>query len=188
MPVGDGAARLTRPRAARAAGVGRLDLVAVEPGGVDGGVAELVARGQRPQEADVGGEAEDGGLVERGDQRPAGLLAGRAVGDDLAEHRVVRRAHDLPGLERVVDPDTGAARPPDDGVAVPAWGRKPAERVLGVHPRLDGVAADGDVVLGDRQRLAGGDAELELDQVEARRDRASVTGCSTWRRVFISRK
>ena len=36
-----------------------------------------------------------------------GVLAGRAVHDHLAEHRVVRRAHDLLRLERVVDPHVG---------------------------------------------------------------------------------
>jgi hypothetical protein len=48
------------------------------------------------------------------------------------------------------------------------------------------VTVDAHVVLGDRERLAGGDAELELDQVEA--GDASVTGCSTCRRVLTSRK
>ena len=57
------------------------------------------------------------------------------------------------------------------------------------------MALEGDVVLGDAERLAGGDAELELDEVDAlaalvgpTRTTSSVTGCSTWRRVFISRK
>jgi hypothetical protein len=41
-----------------------------------------------------------------------------------------------------------------------------AERVLGVHPRLDGVAGDRHVVLGERQLLARGDRELEVDEVQ----------------------
>ena len=44
---------------------------------------------------------------------------------------------------------------------------EPAERVLGVDPGLDGVAGDGDVVLAERQRLAGRDVELGLHQVDA---------------------
>ena len=39
-------------------------------------------------------------------------------------------------------------------------------RVLGVDPALDRVAAQLDVVLGDRQRLAGGDADPLLDDVD----------------------
>jgi uncharacterized Zn-binding protein involved in type VI secretion len=76
----------------------------VEPGGVDGRVAELVGRGQHAEEADVGGEPEHGGLVERSHQATSCLLAVAAVGDHLAQHRVVRRRHDLPALQRCVDP------------------------------------------------------------------------------------
>ena len=103
--------------------VGGSTVGVVQPGGVDGGVAELVAGGQRAQEADVGGQPEDRGVVERGDQRAAGGLAVGAVRDDLAEHRVVRRADDLAGLQGVVDPRAGSAS--GRCVAVPAWGRKP---------------------------------------------------------------
>ena len=39
-------------------------------------------------------------------------------------------------------------------------------RRLGVEPRLDGVAVEADVLLPDRQRLASGDADLQLDEVE----------------------
>ena len=39
--------------------------------------------------------------------------------------------------------------------------------VLGAHPRLDRVAAQDDVVLGQGERLAGGDAQLQLDEVQA---------------------
>ncbi|MEV4443544.1 hypothetical protein AB0K09_32045, partial [Streptomyces sp. NPDC049577] len=35
---------------------------------------------------------------------------------------------------------------------------------------LDGVAGEGDVLLGERQRLAGGDADLPGDQVELGQD------------------
>ena len=44
--------------------------------------------------------------------------------------------------------------------------QEPAERVLGVDPGLDRVAVEAQVVLAERQRLAGGDPQLELDQVE----------------------
>ena len=68
---------------------------------------------------------------------------------------------------------------------VPGDGRKPFGGVLGVDAALDRVAAVLDVVLGERQRLAGRDAELLGDEVEL--GDLSVTQCSTWRRVFISR-
>ncbi len=74
--------------------------------------------------------------------------------------------------------------------AVPA-GRKPREGVLGAQPGLDGVRQVAVTVLRGRpERLTGGHPELALDEVEpftARHD-LSVTGCSTWSRVFISRR
>ena len=58
--------------------------------------------------------------------------------------------------------DPGAGRASARGRRVPACGQEAAEGVLGVDPRLDRVPGDGDVVLGERQRLAGGDPQLEL--------------------------
>ena len=74
---------------------------------------------------------------------------------------------DLAALQRVVDPDTGTRRGQrtiDGGAGLR---EEAAEGVLGVDPRLDRVAVEADVVLGERQRLAGGDPELQLDQVDA---------------------
>ena len=50
--------------------------------------------------------------------------------------------------------------------SLPVEGRKAALRVLGIEPRLDGMAVDAHVGLRERQRLARRDAELQLDQVE----------------------
>ena len=94
---------------------------------------------------------------------PGGLAVG-AVGDDLAEHRVVRRADDLPALEGLVD--AYAVRPPHQ-VGPAGLREEAAEGVLGVDPGLDRVTVDADVVLVEGQRLAGGDVELEVDEVEA---------------------
>ena len=40
-------------------------------------------------------------------------------------------------------------------------------RIFGIDPALDGVATDADVLLGDRQGLTGGNAQLLLDEVDA---------------------
>ena len=166
-------------------GVGRRHLVVVEPGGVDRRVAELVGRDQRPQEAGVGRQAEDHRLVERRDQRPPGGLAVGAVGDHLAEHRVVDGADAPARSQRGVDADAVADRPRDEAGHA-GLGQEPAEGVLGIDPRLDGVARDGDVVLGERQRVAR--AMSSCRSTRSRPVTSSVTGCSTWSRVFISRK
>ncbi len=135
----------------------------VQPGGVDRGVAELVACDERPQEPEVRGEPQDRGVVEGGDERPSGALAVRAAGDDLAEHGVVRRADDAAGLQRRVHP--GVRGPAHEGGRA-GLRQEPVERVLGVDAGLDGVPAQGQVALGERQRLAGGDQELQPDQVD----------------------
>jgi hypothetical protein len=53
-------------------------------------------------------------------------------------------------------------------------------------PHFDRMAGEFDVFLHQAKRLAAGDAQLQLDQIEA--VMASVTGCSTCNRVFISMK
>ena len=55
-----------------------------------------------------------------------------------------------------------------DATSVPVDGQEALVRVLGVDARLDRVAVDRKLLLRQRQRLAGGDAQLPLDQVEAR--------------------
>ena len=58
--------------------------------------------------------------------------------------------------------------------------------IFSAQPYLDGVAGEFNFLLDEAERLAGGDAQLQFDQVEP--GVASVTGCSTCRRVFISMK
>jgi hypothetical protein len=60
--------------------------------------------------------------------------------------------------------------------ALARGGQEALLRVLGIEPRLDGVALDGKVVLPKGSRSPR-DAELQLDEVEPG-DRL-VTGCST---------
>ncbi len=62
-----------------------------------------------------------------------------------------------------------------------------ARGVLRVDAALDGVLLEFDVTLVELELLAVGDADLLLDQIDARCT-SSVTGCSTWMRVFISMK
>ena len=66
--------------------------------------------------------------------------------DDLAQHRVVRRADDLAALEGVVDPG-GRGPAHDRGGA--GLRQEAVEGVLGVDPGLDGVPVEADVVLGE---------------------------------------
>ena len=61
-------------------------------------------------------------------------------------------------------------------------------RVLGAEPRLDRVAAKTGCLIAARvKRSPQRDTQLPLDQIDAAVI-ASVTGCSTCSRVFISMK
>ena len=72
-------------------------------------------------------------------------------------------------------------------LAGPAWGRKPPNESSAYTRASIAWPVTADVVLAERQRLARGDAELELAPGRVPVT-SSVTGCSTWSRVFISRK
>ena len=105
------------------------------------------------------------GLRERRPHPRQRLVAGVAVDDDLADHRVVVRRHEVVGVGVRVDAHAGAARrvphrhPPRRG--------RELVRILGVDAALDRVAAAGDRALRERQLLAGGDPDLHLDDVDA---------------------
>ena len=92
-----------------------------------------------------------------------------------------------PASQRAVDPDARRPSARRSTLHVPPVGRKPRRRVLGVDARLDRRARSSTTSsCVERQRLARGDAQLLLDQVEP--VTTSVTGCSTCSRVFISMK
>ena len=122
---------------------------------------------QRPQEAGVGGQPEDGGLVERVDQRPAGRLAVGAVRDHLAEHRVVRRAHDLAALQRVVDPRRRSRPPHDRARCRPAAGSRRTSPRRRPAPRSRARSSvTSSCVIGSGSPAAT--QQLQLDEVEPR--------------------
>ena len=59
-------------------------------------------------------------------------------------------------------------------------------RALGVDPALDRDAARDDILLANASSLPGRDPELLWTRSTP--VTSSVTGCSTWSLVFISRK
>src|SRR6201989_89335 len=83
--------------------------------------------------------------------------------DHLGQHRVVVRAPRRAVAEAGVDPDTRSRR---EGEAVqgPGCGDEARGYVLGVEPGLDRMAADPRLAGRSRQRLAFGDAQLQLHQ------------------------
>ena len=102
----------------------------------------------------------------RSEHAGGGLLAVGVPDDELGDHRVVGRA-DLPaGGDAGVHAHTRAGR-----LAVladaPGGGGEVTGGVLGVDAALDRVTPEHDVVLGERQGIARGDADALLHDVDA---------------------
>src|SRR5512143_1808606 len=137
-----------------------LQIMNAGAAGDEGGVVHqfLVQR-------DVALDAFDDHFHQRAAHAGDGLVAAVAVGDQLADHRVVVRRHVIAVIHVRVDTDAGAA----GSVVVGELARAGDEgrRVLGVDPALDGMAPEGDVLLLPRQLFAGGDADLRLNDVDA---------------------
>ena len=96
-------------------------------------------------------------------QLARGLLAGRRVGDDLGQHRVVVGRHLAAGLEAGVDPDAVLERDVEQRER-PALRLVVGGRVLGVQPHLDRVAPRRVGPAHRPVRLGRGD--LQLDEVD----------------------
>src|ERR1700693_4298802 len=93
------------------------------------------------------------------------FLAARAVDDELGDEAVVERRHLIALIQRAFDPHAESARrvvladPPGRGPEILG--------ILGVDAAFDGMTAEPDVALTITQRLAGGDAQLLADDVDA---------------------
>ena len=117
-------------------------------------------------EGDQRGQAAGVVFAERPQHAPSRLLAIDVPDDQLGDHRVVHRRHLGATLYTGVDADAGAG-----GLAVGvanrarSW-RELLVRRLGVDPALDRPAVQLDVLLDDRERLAGGDEDLLADDVD----------------------
>ena len=104
-------------------------------------------------------------LVERAQHPPARVLAVDAVHDQLRDHRVVGAETSLPAAT----PESTRTPGPDGSryaVTSPGVGRKPVRDVLGVDAALDRVAAQLDLLLRQRQRLAERDPDLLAHEIE----------------------
>ncbi len=115
---------------------------------------------------DRGGHALDCGLLQRPDHagdRPVAVAAPHA---ELAGEVVVVLADLVAGLVAAIPAHPNAGRDVQLGERAGTWQEGTLGRILGVDAALDGVAADGHVVLGERQFLAGSDPNLQLHQVD----------------------
>jgi hypothetical protein len=121
---------------------------------------------------------------------PRGLFAGVGKGNDLGQHRVVIRCDAAACAHAAVDAYTvaGGLGVADDGTDL---GGEAGGRVFGADPRLDRPAAPAQVLLLERERSAGRDAQLPFDQVDAHRGPVTgarpAAGCSSQESVAAAR-
>ena len=90
-------------------------------------------------------------------------LARRRVRDELGDHGVVERRHLAARFDAAIDADIVRQFQRHD---LAGRRQKAVLGILGIEPRFDGVAAEADLALRERQLFAGGDAELPFDEIE----------------------
>ena len=95
------------------------------------------------------------------------LVPGRAVADQLGDHRVVVNRDFGAFADSGVDPDGFALLRRDVAHQPADRGQEAAQRIFGVDPAFHRPAGQSHVFLAERQFLAGGDADHLLDQIEA---------------------
>ena len=144
----------------------------IHPGDeVRGGVAgqELGGAEGGDEEVAVGRDAAEVRSLEAQGETAGCLGTGGGVGDDFGEHRVEIRPNDgalghtrVPAQRRCFGGREGRERA--------GGGQEFVRRVFRVEARFDGGAGEADVALHVAQWLAGGDAQLLADEVDARRE------------------
>ncbi len=97
------------------------------------------------------------------DQPPARLLAGRAEADELGDHRIVKWRDLRSGLQRMFDAERLRHLPQRHP---PRLRHEIMACIFRAQPDFDRVPRECDVLLPQRQRLAGRDAQLQFDQIE----------------------
>ena len=141
--------------------------MAVQIAGVDASLDHGRMPGQRLEKADVGLQPGHMAVGQRLAQ--VGKCAGAvgAVHDQLGDHRVVEHADRITLFDAGIDAHLRRRRRQGQRAQRTGGGQEAGIRILGVEPHLDRVALLRDLFLRQRQRFAGGHAQLPFHQVQA---------------------
>ena len=138
----------------------------VEPLGVDVAAEEIGFGEETAEEADIRFDSADGGLFEGAAEAGDGFFAAVAPSDEFGEERVVIVGNGPAVVDAVVEADarTGGnlARENFSG----RW-EKIIVGIFGVETDFHCVAARGDGLPSEWEAMAGGDGDLEFDEIEA---------------------
>ena len=96
----------------------------------------------------------------------SGALAIRPVGNQLSNHWVIVHADLTAFTDPGIYPHGCRLRWRAKTQQTPARGYEPPERVLCINPGFDGPAADPHIILGQCQRLTGGNTQHPLNQID----------------------
>ena len=142
--------------------------------------------GQQPEvERLIGGHTDDDQFAERPPHPGDGIGPVPPPGDDLAEQRVVVEGDLVAGLDAAIPADTGPRGSPQVLEAT-GGGRNPlaASSLVIRHSMAQPRGTSGPA----GSRIGRPAAIRSCSRTRSRPYTISVTGCSTWIRVFISRK
>ncbi|MNF70292.1 hypothetical protein D3C84_521980 [compost metagenome] len=106
---------------------------------------------QAGKQALIARQAQQHTVLHRAQQLAPGFFTGRAVGDDLAQHRVIERADVLTFDQPMVDPRSTLQGRFPGGDAPGLW-EEPLGRVFGIQPHFHGVAVELHLFLAQWQR------------------------------------
>src|SRR5699024_1114126 len=109
---------------------------AVGPGRVYSALAKGVGGDEPAQKPDIGGAAENRGSIQSPHQPATRIISIMAVGDDLGQHRIIRRGNALTAIKSLVDAYMGR---PHDASGGPGLGQEPGIRVLGIYAHFKGM-------------------------------------------------
>ena len=153
--------------------------------GIDLAGQELRMRCDPRQKLEISPNPEHRSLGEGAAQMDESRRTIFSPGNDLGDHRIVERRHRVALPHTGIDPGEFGRREAQS-MQGPGLRQKSALRILGIEPCLDRMPVEDEVLLAKRERLAGSDPDCHSTRSSP--VTASVTGCSTWRRVFISMK
>src|SRR6185437_621628 len=93
------------------------------------------------------------------------LIAVRAVGHKFREQRIVIGANIPSRINSTIEANAGAGGL-DRRRNMAGAGKEVVIGIFGVYAALDGMTAKLNIFLSERQLLAGGDANLQVDKIE----------------------
>ena len=132
------------------------------------GIGERGMRADCGQEGEVGGDARDLVIAERGSQAPQRGWTVPVPGNQLGNHRIIVHTDFIACLHATVDAYMRTWLRLAQMLDATRRRQKTACRIFGVDARLDRVTADRELFLCQRQRLARGDPQLPFDKIQSR--------------------